>query len=209
MRKARASLAIGSDVEVNRRPDIVEPATAAQWRSWLEENADAGHGVWLILHKGDPDALSYEAAVEEALAFGWIDSKPNRVDEVRYKLWVAPRRAGSGWSRINRERVARLIENGRMADRGMRVVEAAKEAGTWDALDGVLALEAPPDLDAALDSNPGARPFFDQFPPSSKRIILEWISQARTPETRRRRIEETVDLAARNIRAHHWRQPKG
>ncbi len=187
----------------------VEPLSRAQWRSWLGEHADDARGVWLVLHKGGAAPLSYEDAAEEALAAGWIDSKPNRLDERRYKLWVAPRRPGSGWSRVNKERVARLLQEGLMTERGMGVVEAAQADGSWEALDSALSLEVPPDLREALAADPAAARNFEAFPPSSRRSILEWIGQTRNPETRRRRIEETADLAARNIRAHHWRQPKG
>lgn len=124
-------------------------------------------------------------------------------------LWFAPRKPGSGWSRPNKERVARTIAAGLMAPAGEAKVEAARADGSWQALDDVLALEVPPDLTEALAADPDALRHFEAFPPSSKRIILEWISQTKDPETRRRRIEETVTLAAQGIRAHHWRQPKG
>jgi uncharacterized protein YdeI (YjbR/CyaY-like superfamily) len=192
---------------VKRPEEKVEPATRAKWRAWLRDNAKRTGGIWLVLHKDKGASLTYEAAVEEALAFGWIDSKTNKLDEHRYKIWIAPRKPGSGWSRLNKERVSRLIDNRRMTEAGMAAVERAKADGSWGALDSVQALELPPDLAKALTADSSAGRFFDKFPPSSKRIILEWIAGAKRSETRRQRIEETVRLAKKNIRAHHWRQP--
>jgi uncharacterized protein YdeI (YjbR/CyaY-like superfamily) len=185
-------------------PRSVEPRGRSEWRAWLEEHREDAHGVWLVLHKGAGAPLVYSEAVEEALAAGWIDSKANKLDAARYKLWVAPRKRGSAWSPTNKERVARLTESGLMTARGLAVVEAAKADGSWTALDEVMALAIPTDLQEALNADSAASGFFERFPPSSKRIILEWIRQTKNPETRRRRIEETVESAARNIRAHHW-----
>jgi uncharacterized protein YdeI (YjbR/CyaY-like superfamily) len=187
----------------------VEPRSRAEWRSWLDAHPDERGGVWLVLHKGDDLPLTYEEAIEEALAFGWIDSKPGKLDDRRYRLWFAPRKAGSAWSRANKERVARMLERGEMSARGLAVLDAARADGSWAALDKVQALVVPDDLAAALDAQPPARANFEAFPPSSKRIILEWIMQAKTPQTRQKRIDETAELAAKNVRAHHWRQPGG
>ncbi len=187
----------------------VEPASRDEWREWLADHADDGHGVWLVLHKGDEPPLAHEDAVEEAVSFGWVDSKPNRLDDRRYKLWLAPRKPGSGWSSLNKERVQRVLDSGLMTARGLAVVEAAKSDGSWDALNEVLSLQVPRDLQVALEASPAALSSFNAFPPSSKRIILEWISQTKKPDTRAARIRETVELAEQNIRAHHWRQPKG
>jgi uncharacterized protein YdeI (YjbR/CyaY-like superfamily) len=188
---------------------LVEPGSRAEWRAWLAENNGRTGGVWLVLHKGADTPLSYPDAVEEALAAGWIDSKANKLDAARYKIWMAPRKRGSVWSPTNKERVAHLTQSGLMTARGIAVVEAAKADGSWTAWDGVMALEIPADLREALDADPAAADFFERFPASSKRIILEWIRQTKNPETRRQRIEETVSQAAKNIRAHQWRQPRG
>ena len=144
--------------------------------------------------------------VEEALCFGWIDSKPNKLDDERSMLWFAPRKAGTGWSKINQERVERMVTAGRMAPAGLVRVEAAKQDGSWYALDAVEALEVPQDLRAALAANEMAQRNFVAFPRSVKRGILEWIANAKKPETRAKRVEETARLAAENIRANQWRQ---
>ena len=189
-------------------PNSIHPVTRAEWRAWLEENHDRAEGVWLITYKkatGKP-RIEYEEAVEEALCYGWIDSKPNKLDDERSLLWFAPRKPGTGWSRPNKERAARLIAAGLMAPAGLAKIEAAKADGSWYTLDAVEALEIPADLDQALAANPPAGHYWDAFPRSVKRGILEWIANAKRPETRARRVEETVRLAAENVRANQWRK---
>lgn len=189
-------------------PNSVHPKTRAEWREWLERNHARAEGVWLISYKkgtGKP-RFEYDEAVEEALCFGWIDSKPNKLDEERSMLWFAPRKPGTGWSRANKERVEKMIAAGKMAPAGLAKVEAAKRDGSWTALDAIEALEIPPDLEKALEANPKAQEYFAAFPRSAKRSILEWIANAKTPETRARRVAETARLAAKNIRANQWRK---
>jgi uncharacterized protein YdeI (YjbR/CyaY-like superfamily) len=147
--------------------------------------------------------VTHEEAVDEALCFGWIDSKQKTLDEERSVLWMSPRRPASGWSKVNKDRVERLAQRGLMADAGRAAVAIAKSNGAWVSLDAVEALELPRDLAAALARERGATANYDAFPPSSKKIILTWIASAKRPETRARRIEETARLAAQNIRANH------
>ncbi len=189
-------------------PDSFHPLSRAEWRKWLQKNHARAEGVWLITYKratGKP-RVEYDEAVEEALCFGWVDSKPRTLDEERSMLWFAPRKSGSGWSKANKERVERLLATGRIAPAGLAKVEAARQDGSWEALDRVEALEVPPDLQAALDAAPPARNYFEAFPRSVKRSILEWIASAKKPETRAKRIAETASLAAENVRANQWRQ---
>lgn len=150
--------------------------------------------------------VTYDEAVEEALCFGWIDSRPNKLDDQRTMLWFAPRKPGTGWSKLNKERVERLLAAGLIAPAGLAKIEAARQDGSWNALDAVEALEIPPDLAAALASFESAAGNFDAFPRSVKRGILEWIASAKTPETRARRIAETASLAEENKRANQWRK---
>lgn len=187
--------------------NAIHPKTRAEWRAWLEQNHTRTEGVWLISFKkatGKP-RFEYEEAVEEALCFGWIDSKPSKLDAERSMLWFAPRKPGTGWSKPNKERVEKLLQAGLIASAGLAKVEAAKADGSWSALDGVEALEIPPDLAEALAANPTAQQYFEAFPRSVKRSILEWIANAKKTETRARRVEETARLAAENIRANQWR----
>jgi uncharacterized protein YdeI (YjbR/CyaY-like superfamily) len=178
------------------------------WRAWLEANHRQEQGVWVITYKkatGLP-RLDYVDVVEEALCFGWIDSKPGKLDGTRSMLWCAPRNAGSGWSRLNKERANRLITAGLMTNAGVKIIKAAKKDGTWTALDAIEALEIPNDLQAMFAKYPKATANFASFPRFTKRAILEWINAAKRPETRAKRVEETAALASDNIRAHQWRK---
>ena len=187
--------------------DRFHAETREQWRAWLERHAATARGVWLVTwRKGSERAqLAYDDAVEEALCFGWVDSRPRGLDETRTQLLFTPRQPGSGWSRPNKERVARLLAAGLMTPAGRAVVEAAQADGSWSALDDVENLVEPDDLRAALDADSTARQHWDAFPRSAKRGILEWISTAKRPETRAQRIATTAQLAARGERANTWR----
>jgi uncharacterized protein YdeI (YjbR/CyaY-like superfamily) len=187
-------------------PNSIHPKTRSEWRKWLAENQARTEGVWLISFKkatGKP-CVEYDEAVEEALCFGWIDSKTKKLDEERSMLWFSPRKPGAGWARSNKERVEKLMESGRMAAAGLARVEAAKQDGTWYALDSVEALIIPLDLDQALSANQVAKQYFDALPRSVKRAILAWIASAKRPETRSRRVTATVESAAENSRPHPW-----
>ena len=185
--------------------DRVHPETVPAWRAWFEGHRDRGAGVWLVTWRkaaGHPD-LTYDQAVEVALAFGWVDSTARKLDEQRTMLWFAPRKARSGWSRPNKVRVARLQAAGLMDPAGQRAVDAAVADGSWTLLDEVEDLVVPPDLAAAL-AETGGRAQWDAFPPSARRGILEWVVQAKRPQTRAKRIAETAALAARGERANQW-----
>jgi uncharacterized protein YdeI (YjbR/CyaY-like superfamily) len=185
----------------------VHALSRSDWRQWLADNHASATGVWLVSYKkgtGMP-RVEYGEAVEEALCFGWVDSKPNKLDAERTLLWFAPRKAGSGWSRPNKDRVHRMIEGGLMAAAGLLKVEQAKLDGSWTKLDAVEDLVLPLDLAAALAAAPDAARNFEAFPRSAKRGILEWIVNAKTASTRAKRIEETARLASTNERANQWR----
>lgn len=185
----------------------IQVESRAEWRAWLTVNHTRSESIWLVSFKkaaGDR-YLSYEAIVEEALCFGWIDSLGRALDDERTMLLLSPRRAGSGWSKPNKVRVQRLIAQGLMAAAGLTKIEQAKADGSWSRLDQVEALVIPDDLAQALSKHDGAAANFDAFPRSAKRGILEWILQAKHPETRARRIEETARLAAENRRANNYR----
>jgi uncharacterized protein YdeI (YjbR/CyaY-like superfamily) len=187
-------------------PNSTHPKSRTAWRQWLAQNHTQAEGVWLISYKkatGKP-RVEYDESVEEALCFGWIDSKVNKLDDQRSMLWFAPRKPRTGWSRPNKARVERMLAAGLMQPAGLAKVEQAKADGSWNALDGVEDLELPGDLRVALASYPDASAHFDAFPRSVKRGILEWILVARRPATRAHRIAETARLANQNIRANQW-----
>ncbi|MFD3443014.1 YdeI family protein [Microbacteriaceae bacterium 4G12] len=180
-------------------------ADRQDWRNWLADNGATAAGVWLVYDRGPARAFGYDQIVEEALCFGWIDSKGRKLDDARTMLYLAPRKPRSAWSRLNKVRVERLVADGRMTDPGLAVIEAAKRSGTWTALDDVEDGLEPPDLAAALDADPRARQHWDAFPRSARRGILEWISHAKRPATRLTRVQLTVSEAAEGRRANEWR----
>jgi len=185
-----------------------EARSRDEWRRWLEGHHATERGVWLVTFKkgsGGPH-LPYGDAVEEALCFCWVDSLPRKLDETRSMLLVTPRKAGSNWSKLNKDRAERLIAEGRMTEAGLAKIEAAKRDGSWDRLNEVEALTLPADLAAAFGTDRQAKANFEAFPPSSRRGILEWILNAKGPDTRAKRIEETVRLAGQNLRANHYRR---
>jgi uncharacterized protein YdeI (YjbR/CyaY-like superfamily) len=188
----------------------IEPTSRLAWRKWLDQNHEKRESIWLIIAKkgsGLP-TLPIEDAIEEALCYGWIDSLPNKVDENRYKVLMSPRKPKSNWSKINKKRAYKMIKAGLMTPSGMKMISLARKTGTWNALENVDRLIMPDDLKKACTKNKKALHYFDQFPPSAKRGILEWIGNAKTTETRIKRIDETVSLAATNIRANQYQRKK-
>ena len=182
--------------------------TRKEWRKWLEKNHQSEKSVWLIIYKKESDTQSvyYPEAVDEALCFGWIDSKPNKRDEHSYYQFFAKRNPKSNWSKVNKEKVAKLLEQGLMHRSGLEMIEIAKQNGTWTALDEVENITISDDLKKLFSKNKTAFENWENFPRSSKRGILEWIMNAKKPETRQKRIEKTVSLAEKNIKANHYRQ---
>ena len=171
-----------------------------EWRGWLEANGWRERSVWLVVHR-EVDGLNLEAATEHALCFGWIDSKTVRRDERTTYQCFTPRNPRSTWSKVNRERVERLTAAGLMRPAGDQLVAEARRTGTWDLLADAQNLIVPPDLQLALTNEPQADEHFRAFPRSTRRTILEWITLAKRPETRARRIAECVARAACGERA--------
>ena len=178
-------------------PQSAQPASAAR-RSLRRQSRGRG-----ALRVGD-EFVSARDLNEECLCFGWIDSRPAKVDDRRSALLCTPRKPRSGWSKVNKDRLERLLAEGLVAPRGLAVIEAAEADGSWNALDEVDQLVEPIDLAAALAGAAGARGHWDAFPPSARRGILEWIQSAKRPETRAARVDETARLAAQNVRANQW-----
>lgn len=192
-------------------PNSFECRTRAEWRAWLAANHVTASGVWLIYFKkgsGEPQ-LPYYEQVEEALCFGWVDSKPNKLDDRRTMLYFAPRKAGSGWAKTNKVRVQKLVAAGLMTPAGQAKIDAAKADGSWTLLDAIERMEMPPDLANELEANPTSKAHFDAFPPGVRKGIFQWIVLAKRPDTRAKRVAETVLLAATNIRANQYRPAGG
>lgn len=176
------------------------------WRNWLLKNHATAKSVWLIIYKKETGVPSvyYPEAVDEALCFGWIDSKPNKRNDESYYQFFAKRNPKSNWSKVNKEKIARLIKAKKMHASGMAMVKLAKETGTWNALNDVDKMQVPADMQALFNKNKIAFENWQAFSKSSRRGILEWVLQAKRPETRQKRIEETVALATKNIKANQF-----
>lgn len=176
------------------------------WRHWLENNHKTEKNVWLIIYRKESNISSvyYNEAVDEALCFGWIDSSIRKRDAQSFYQFFSQRKPKSSWSLVNKLKVETLIAANKMTEAGQKMIDYAKEKGTWNALDEVSALQIPEDLALLLAQNPTAKENFDKFSPSSKRGILEWIFNAKQPETRLKRITETATLAAENKKANQY-----
>jgi uncharacterized protein YdeI (YjbR/CyaY-like superfamily) len=188
----------------------IEPASRAAWRAWLRANHARPDGIWVVFPKPSkvgPRGLRYDDLIEEALCYGWIDSRPRTVDSDRTSLWFTPRKKGSVWAATNKARVERLMAEGRMAAPGLATVDRAKADGSWSKIDGSEAYIEPDDLLRAFRRHAGAKRSWDGFPPGVRKQILQWIELAKTPATREKRITETAEKAARNIRANQWVRP--
>ncbi len=175
------------------------------WRKWLVKHHLSERSVWLIIYKKDSEKPSvyYPDAVDEALCFGWIDSKANKRDADSYYQFFAKRNPASNWSKVIKDKTEVLIKNGLMTAAGLEMIQIAKENGKWDALNEVELTIVPDDLQALFDLNKPAWINWNNFSRSSRRGILEWISNAKRQETRQKRIVQTVELAAINIKANY------
>lgn len=175
------------------------PENLQQWREWLQENHKKKASVWLIQYKksvGFP-TISWSEAVDQALCFGWIDSTKKKLDDDRTIQFFSPRKAKSTWSKINKDKVERLIADGSMTAAGLRCIEVAKENGSWTILDTVEALLVPEDLEKAFLDHNGSKAFFDGLSKSIRKQLLYWVISAKRPETRQKRIDEIAECAGR------------
>jgi uncharacterized protein YdeI (YjbR/CyaY-like superfamily) len=177
------------------------PANRKAWRKWLTANHTSTEAVCLVVfHKNSATPnISYDEAVEEALCFGWIDNKGMKRDAESMYLQFCPRKEKSNWSKPNRERAERMIRQRLMKKAGQVFIDIAKKSGKWD--ESLQADVIPPDLQNLFDKKKKAIQHFQGFAPSTRRLIIQWILDAKKPETRRDRIEKTVMLAGQNIKA--------
>jgi uncharacterized protein YdeI (YjbR/CyaY-like superfamily) len=176
----------------------------AAWRKWFTKNHDKEECIWLIIYKKESGVptVYYPEAVDEALCFGWIDSLANKRDDESYYQYFAKRKPKSKWSKVNKDKVAILTAAGLITPAGQAMIDLAKETGTWNALDEVEELIVPTELKQAFKANKTAYKNWEAFSRSSKRGILEWISNAKKPETKTKRIQETVAKAELELKAN-------
>lgn len=183
----------------------VECADAASWTRWLERHHASAAGVWLRIAKKDSGiaSIDHPAALEEALCWGWIDGQ-RKSDDAQYFLQrFTPRTRRSIWSQVNRAKVLKLIDEGRMQPAGLAEIDRAKADGRWDAAyEGVAAATVPPDLQAALDANKKAAKFFATLDSRNRFAVLFRTQGAKKPETRARRIAQFVEMLAKGEKIH-------
>ncbi|RSZ41235.1 MULTISPECIES: YdeI/OmpD-associated family protein [unclassified Variovorax] len=183
----------------------VECTNAASWARWLKRHHASAAGVWLRIAKKDSGIASvdYAAALEEALCWGWIDGQRKSDDAQYFQQRFTPRTKRSMWSQINRDKVLKLIDEGRMQPAGHAEIERAKADGRWDAAyEGVAVATVPPDLQAALDANKKAAKFFATLDSRNRFAVLFRTQSAKKPETRARRIAQFVEMLAKGEKIH-------
>jgi uncharacterized protein YdeI (YjbR/CyaY-like superfamily) len=187
--------------------EIFYPTSQSEWRKWLQENHLFKQAVWLVFYKksSQKPSISWSEAVDEALCFGWIDSKKVSIDNEKSHQFFSKRKAISTWSKINKEKVEKLIVNEQMTIEGLKCIEIAKQNGSWTILDEVEELIIPNDLVIAFDLNPSAKEYFSTLSKSSKKIILQWLVLAKRPETRQKRISEVIESAEQKLKPNHLR----
>jgi uncharacterized protein YdeI (YjbR/CyaY-like superfamily) len=183
--------------------DSIILSSRDEWRDWLDSNHASRSGIWvIIIKKNSPmDGLRYEEAVEEALCFGWIDSKMKSVDKDRFIQRFTPRKPTSFWSESNKDRINRLIADCKMTEAGLKAVKVAKQNGMWDYSRKISTdVTIPVDFEKALFKNKKARKNFNNYPPSTQKIYIHYILEAKKSETRERRITKIIERAEKNKR---------
>jgi len=177
------------------KPARFQPRDRAAWTAWLERHHTTAQEVSLVFLRkstGEP-TITYAEAVEEALCFGWIDGVKHKLDDERYTHRFTPRRAGSAWSQINKQRIAALDAAGKLRPAGRAAIAEARAAGTWDKpARPAMPAEMPGELTAALRANPTAQAAFAKLPPGHQRQWQQYVHQAKQAETRVRRAEKAA-----------------
>ncbi|WP_153394146.1 YdeI/OmpD-associated family protein [Chryseobacterium vaccae] len=172
--------------------------TKTEWRQWLQENHQTEQSIWLVCNtkKSSLPTISWSELVDEALCFGWIDSTRKTIDESSFVQLFSKRKPNSTWSKINKEKIQRLIDNQMMTEAGYETIKTAKQNGSWTILDCVEDLTIPKDLDEAFKNYSGSEDYFLSLSKSMKKMLLQWIVLAKRPETRKKRVDEIAELAA-------------
>lgn len=183
------------------------PTCQHDWRQWLKQNHRSKESVWLVLYKkkSKKPTITWDEAVNEALCFGWIDSKRKPVDNNKFIQFFCKRKSHGTWSKVNKEKVKKLIAEGLMTTAGLACIETAKQNGSWAILDDVEELNIPKDLAKEFKSKPGSRSFFLSLSKSARKMILQWLVLAKRPETRQKRIAEIAELAAQKLKPKQFR----
>jgi uncharacterized protein YdeI (YjbR/CyaY-like superfamily) len=184
-------------METKQGLPVVPFGSQGEWEAWLAANHATAKGLWVKIAKLGTGVASvtYDQALEGALCYGWIDGQKAPYDDRFWLQRLTPRGKKSKWSRINRDKAARLLAQGRMAPAGRAQVEAAQADGRWEAAyEGQGTMEVPDDLQAELDKDAGAAAFFASLSSRNRYAILYRLHDAKKPETRARRLEQFVTM---------------
>lgn len=178
------------------------PTSAQEWRKWLNTNHQHKESVWLIFYKKQTDkpTINWSDAVDQALCFGWIDGKRKTLDNERFIQFFCKRKPKGTWSKVNKEKIVWLTEQGLMTKSGLEVIERAKQNGSWTILDEVEEMVIPKDLEKELSKHNEAATFFMSLSKSVRKYMLLWLVMAKREETRQKRITEIVTSAAQGKR---------
>lgn len=190
---------------INEQPagqEIFYPETMESWRRWLERNHLSTNSVWVVFYSksSKKPSVTWSQAVDVALCYGWIDSKKIKIDTDCSHQFFSRRKPGSTWSKINKQKVEKLLEEGKMRQAGIDAVEKAKQNGSWELLDQVEELLIPDDLAEALAQNPEAEAFYSSLSRSARKMILHWVTFAKRAETRDKRVAEVVKRTKQNLK---------
>jgi len=188
-------------------PDTFYPKSRKAWRQWLAKNHKKKQSIWLICYrqKSNVPTITWSDAVDEALCFGWIDSTRKPIDDEKFMQYFSKRKVKSVWSKINKDKIERLLSEGLMTKAGLDSVDAARKNGAWSTLDAVEELKIPAQLTLEFRGQPKAKKYFLSLSTTDKKNILRWIAMAKRPETTTRRIAEVVELAAQNLKPKQFR----
>ena len=179
-------------------------ASQSDWEDWLSAHGDAP-GIWLKIAKKNKDvsSVTYAEALDIALCHGWIDGLKRACDDQYFLQRFTPRRAKSLWSKINIAKVEQLLAANRVVPAGLREIEAAKQDGRWQAAyDSASNMEVPPELAAALAKRVKARKFFEQLDKTNRYAFCWRVQTAKTPETRKARVEKFIAMLERGEKIH-------
>jgi uncharacterized protein YdeI (YjbR/CyaY-like superfamily) len=186
--------------------DTFYPTSQQAWRTWLQENHRSKQSVWLVCYKKKSNipTITWSDAVDEAICFGWIDSKRITIDDDKFMQFFTKRKPNGTWSKVNKEKIKQLTDKGLMTEAGFECIENAKQNGSWTVLDEVEALIIPKDLELAFNNKIGSKEFFLGLSKSVRKSILQWVVLAKRVETRQKRINEIAEMASLNLKPNQF-----
>ena len=183
------------------------PTSRQDWRQWLRKNHKSKESIWLVLFRKESykPTISWSEAVEEALCYGWVDSKRKPFDNEKFLQFFSRRQPKGTWSKVNKAKVRQLIDKRLMTKAGFESIKTAKQNGSWTILDEVEELKIPKDLAEKFKAQPGSADYFLSLSKSVRKSILQWLVLAKRPETRQNRINEIAQLAAQGLKPKQFR----